>query len=219
MRKSRTYAENFAISEISSFLTKLGHNVKTKDDITDKPDWVFSLDNKIIAAECTYLTVEKFMQWNNQEFPIDGKAHEIVIPVEPHIWMEKILKSKAKKIPQYKANAGASEVWLILHTDPIYLCLLETRNEVQERSLIHPLAMTATILRDQHSFSRIWLVRKQGITEVWTAKNLSKYIGKHKVDTICCTTALAKWDNQKGVLITETASSIKLPNIDNNFAY
>lgn len=188
MRKSRTYAEIFAISAMSNLLTKLGHSVKTRDDITDKPDWAFRLDNKIIAAECTYLTLEKFMQWNNQEFPVDGKAHKIIIPVEPHMWMEKIIKSKAKKIPQYKANAGASEVWLILHTDPIDLCLLETRNEVQERSLIYPLAMTATILRDQHSFSRIWLVRKQGITEVWTAKNLSQYIGKHKVDTICCTT-------------------------------
>ena len=76
--------------------------VETKDGITDKPDWVFRLDNKVIAAECTYLTVEKFMQWNNQEFPVDGKDHEIIIPVEPHMWMEKIIKSKAKKIPKYK---------------------------------------------------------------------------------------------------------------------
>lgn len=219
MRKSRTLAEEFAISNLSGFLTKLGHKVKTKDEITDNPDWVFSLDNKTIAAECTYLTVEKFMQWNNQEFPIDGKTHEIVIPVEPHIWMEKIIRSKAKKIQQYKANADASEVWLILHTDPIDLCLLETQNEEQERSLIYPLAMTATILRDQHSFSRIWLVRKQGITEIWTVKNLNKFIGKHQVGTIWCANALVKWDSQRGVILTETASIIELPNLDNNFTY
>jgi len=217
MRKSRTLAENFAISAMSEFLKELGYNVKTNDAITDKPDWVFNLDNKTIAAECTYLTVEKFMQWNNQKFPIDGKTYEIIIPVEPHMWMEKIIKSKAKNIPQYKANASASEMWLILHTDPTDLCLLETRNEEQEHTLIYPLAMTATVLRDQHSFSRIWLVRKQGITEIWTAKNLSKYIGKHQVDSIRCITALIRWDSQNGATITETASLIKLPNIDNNF--
>lgn len=163
MRTTRTNSEIAAISSVSFTLTSSGAVIKTEDSITDKPDWVFQLDDIRIGAECTCINLEKLMKWNgSQKQLVPEKFYEITFPNEPHFWIKRAIEDKNSKIPDYIKRSSAHEVWLITHAEfgsglALYEC---------DASMIKLMKQAAAAVSSD--FDRIWFVHPEtGCHELW----------------------------------------------------
>ncbi len=154
MRKTRTKNEQLAIDAVKSVLKENLFSVIDDLDVVDKPDWVFAIDGKKIAADCCHLSMERAMSWSKTIKRLKhGKAYEIIIPNEPHIWLRQTIENKQKRIKEYTDRSGAQEVWLIVHSD-----LLEFPFFEFDSVTIDLLKRSAASM--DSSFSKIWFVYK-----------------------------------------------------------
>ena len=118
MRAKRTRDEVAAISQVTASLREAGHSVVEDLTFTDRPDWVFELDGRRIAADCSSVTLEQLMKWaKSKRQLVPGRCYKITFPVEPHLWIKRLLESKSSKVGHYLARARAQEAWLIAHSD------------------------------------------------------------------------------------------------------
>ena len=118
MRNQRKPEEQIAINLVSAALREAGNEVIEDTNFCDKPDWVFSINGKRVAAECRLISIEKLMEWSNcKRKMLPDKNYKITFPLEPHIWIKKAIEDKEGKISEYLNNSSSEEAWLITHSD------------------------------------------------------------------------------------------------------
>lgn len=156
MRLGRTPSEETAISLVKRTLTQDGHIIIDDETITDSPDWVFSCDSVRIAAECRCINLEAVMRWANSNRTMKPeRCYEIIIPNEPHLWIDRAVADKEGKIEKYKERAQATEIWLIAHSEfPATLPLFEADSTTLD--LMHK--ATAAL---KTNFNKIWFVHPE----------------------------------------------------------
>lgn len=153
-----------AINSVYGALKSQGKALIEEPAFDDNPDWVFELEGRRIAADCTCINLEQIMKWSRSERRLEpGKQYEIKFAFEPHYWIAKAVEDKEPKIAQYKKNSGAEEVWLIAHSEfdgqPLYECKQPAIDIMRDavRSL-------------NTSFARVWFVHSEyGSAELWQA--------------------------------------------------
>lgn len=163
MRNQRTREEKVVINLVSEALRKGGHEVIEDTNFHDKPDWVFSLNGRRVAAECRLVSLQELMRWSNSKRTmIPEKNYKIIFPIEPHLWIKKAIEDKKDKIPEYLKNSCAEEVWLITHADfPAGLTLYECSIWMLD---VMKSAAAAII----SEFSSIWFVHPEsGANKLW----------------------------------------------------
>lgn len=160
MRTNRTRDEQHAISTVSKTLEACGHRLATDETITDKPDWVFSLDGVRIGAECTCINLEKLMKWSNSNRNLkQGKCYKIVFPYEPHFWIRKAVEEKEGRIQSYIQNSQADELWLLLHSDlAVPVALYECNDE-----MLNLMSLAASAIKS--AFDQIWFIHNESGAE------------------------------------------------------
>jgi hypothetical protein len=165
MRNQRTREEIAVINLVSETLRQAGHEVIEDTNFHDKPDWVFSLNGKRVAAECRLISLQELMKWSNSKRTmIPEKNYKIIFPIEPHLWIKKAIEDKKDKIPEYLKNSSAEEVWLITHADftaglTLYECSIWMLDVMRSAA--------ASIISE---FSSIWFVHPEsGANELWDA--------------------------------------------------
>ena len=87
----------------------------------DRPDFLFTLNGRLIACEATQIPPSEILQYNHKRGLYEAERTksvgvQVVWAIEPHIWIAEAIKSKRRKIVEYKKRTGASNVWLIVHT-------------------------------------------------------------------------------------------------------
>lgn len=171
MRNQRTREEQIVINLVSNVLLEEGNEVVEDIRFHDKPDWVFSLNGKRVAAECSLIGLEELMKWSNcKRKMIPEKIYKVTFPVEPHLWMKTVIERKERKVPDYIKNSDSEEAWLITHSDfKVGLSLYECTSWMLEL-MKSAAAATAT------KFSSVWFVHPEtGASKLWD-------IGEPKVD-------------------------------------
>lgn len=153
--------EQAAISAVFEALTQEGRNPIEDTSIEDNPDCVFEIGDIRIASDCTNINLEALMKWSNSTRRLlPEKQYEIKFALEPHYWVRNSISGKESRIPTYRENGGASEVWLIIHA-----------LEVPE--LFDCTDTTIAIMRDavrhiQPEFDEVWFMHKDySATRLW----------------------------------------------------
>lgn len=110
--------ETLACNKLLDYLASSGHVVVEDFDHVDKPDLVITVDGRKVGCELTEITVGKLKEWHRHKDSIElasQKKYELVVPIEPHMWIQRSLRDKAEKYDSYIDNADISECWLLLH--------------------------------------------------------------------------------------------------------
>ena len=116
MRPHHSDEEIFVKKHLEQYLQSKNIDFEFDINHTDKPDLVLDIDNKRIGCELTMITVEKLMKWSNTNKKLEhDHMYSITIPYEPHMWIQKSISEKNKKIDSYVSNANLDECWLLLH--------------------------------------------------------------------------------------------------------
>ncbi len=116
MREKHSPDELFAKEHFQKFLEKEEIDYAFDEGHSDKPDLLFSSGEKRIGCELTMLTVEKLMKWSNSRRRIENdRLYKIIIPYEPHMWIQNTITDKSKKLEAYLSQAHLDECWLLLH--------------------------------------------------------------------------------------------------------
>lgn len=171
MRATRTPDEELAIDYLRSFLEK-GQSIVDDGSITDKPDWVFLLNKKRVALECSLLGIEKVFEWSNYKGKILGKNYKITYYFEPHLWVQKILEKKNGLASGYKTRAEADQTWLLIHSE---------KQPSFEWNSTASLLMQCGINLVGSNFDEIWFCHPRfGIVKIWEK---SCQLPEVKVDT------------------------------------
>jgi len=164
MRAVRTPDEQAAIDAVAKALRREGNAVEDDQAFSDRPDWVFSLNGTRIAAECRCINLEALMKWGNDTRRlVPGKCYEIVIPNEPHLWLQQAVLEKEPKAEEYRANSHAEQLWLIAHSElrtplPFFPC---------DEPTLALLKQAAAAIRS--SFDCLWFVHADcGAQRLWT---------------------------------------------------
>jgi len=163
MRPQRTLEEKIVINLVSETLRKEGHDIIEDTDFHDKPDWVFSLNGKKVAAECRHIGLEELMKWSNSKRTmIPEKNYKVIFPVEPHLWIKEAIKDKKDKVPEYLKNSNAEEAWLITHADfTAGVSLYECSSWMLD-------VMKSAASANISEFSSIWFVHPEsGAHKLW----------------------------------------------------
>ena len=116
MRSKRTLEENLAIEILLDHLTRSGEKWTEDASITDVPDLVLDGLDKRVACEITSVGLQAVHKWSKdprEQLEID-QLDRILIPREPDVWVEKVIRSKNPKVDKYKSNANARECWLLI---------------------------------------------------------------------------------------------------------
>ena len=155
MRPNRSPDEHSAIEAVRFALHAEGHVTADDGSFTDRPDWVFRLDDARVGAECTCINLEQLMAWQGRKAArIVGKHYEVRFANEPHLWVKKALEAKNSKVKEYVRRANCSAVWLILHSEfspfPLFACSPEM------------LALMRAAAASVHSdFEAVWFVHAE----------------------------------------------------------
>ena len=163
MRQSRTSHELAAINMVKKILSNSNIHATDDSSIIDSPDWVFEVDGRRFAAECTCINLERLMSWSNTKRElIPDKGYKVTFPNEPHFWIKKAIEDKEGKIPNYLANSNAEEIWLITHSEfDSGLSLYECND-----TMLEGVSRAAASLDSQ--FSRIFFVHSEaGAYQIW----------------------------------------------------
>ncbi|UBF27912.1 hypothetical protein K9N68_08445 [Kovacikia minuta CCNUW1] len=89
MRDQRTREEKIVINLVRNELCKAGNEVIEDNVFHDRPDWVFSLNGKRVAAECRLIGLQELMKWSNcKREMLPDKNYRVTFPLEPHLWDE-----------------------------------------------------------------------------------------------------------------------------------
>ncbi len=116
MRKNHSPDELFAKNHLIALLDQQGTDYSFDESHSDKPDLLFESGKKRIGCELTMLTVEKLMKWSNSRKRFEkDHLYKVIIPYEPHMWIQNAIRDKDKKIESYISNANLDECWLLLH--------------------------------------------------------------------------------------------------------
>ena len=157
----RRQDEQAAIDLVFHALHEEGRNATEDASINDNPDCVFEIGDTRIAADCTNLNLEAFMKWSNSRKRFEPeKQYEIKFALEPHYWVRNSINEKKPKIPRYRKNARADEVWLIVHAleNPANFDCTDTTIAI----------MTDAVRHIQPEFEEIWFVHKDfPATRLW----------------------------------------------------
>ncbi|PSB24515.1 hypothetical protein [Stenomitos frigidus] len=163
MRNQRTREEQIVINLVHDALCETGNEVIEDAKFHDKPDWVFSLNGKRVAAECRLIGLQELMKWSNckREMKPD-RNYKITFPLEPHLWMKKAIEDKEGKVTEYLHNSGSEEAWLITHSDfKVGICLYECDSRMLE-------LMKSSAAAIGSRFSNVWFVHPEaGVNRLW----------------------------------------------------
>ena len=117
-KSCRRSDEALACNKLLDYLASEGHVVVEDSDHVDKPDLVINIDGKKVGCELTEITVGKLKEWHKHKDSIQlasQEKYELVVPIEPHMWIQRSLQDKARKYESYFDNTDISECWLLLH--------------------------------------------------------------------------------------------------------
>ncbi|NVJ66970.1 MAG: hypothetical protein HWE16_10810 [Gammaproteobacteria bacterium] len=222
MRKEHREDEAFAQKHLEMFLSHEKSCYKFDLSHKDKPDLLFLKDNeRRIGCELVTITVEKLMKWTNTKSKIQkDHVYKISIPYEPHMWIQKAIIEKNKKIDGYIKNANLDECWLLLH------CGDNSRNWFykNEEYLLNVYTYIASNLK--HRFVRVlFLYRDQLIYELKTEEGAKlpapKYPitqkGFRTIEISEIPTVLTNHDRTIEISKLPVADEIKLPFLDPTF--
>jgi hypothetical protein len=110
--------EIFARDHLLKFLDKHYSGYTVDESITDAPDFVFTYKSKRIGIEFAHITIAQLMEWAARK-QYDDLKHDVryivTIPIEPHIWITKILSVKDELVKKYINNCNLDECWILLH--------------------------------------------------------------------------------------------------------
>ena len=88
---------------------------------------------------------------------VDGVAHSLLLPVEPHMWIAAALLVKNTKVQRYRTRTGAAYVALLLHSTSMFdLGAYESCKDFYVTALVHGLQSSevnfdAVLFADEHS--------------------------------------------------------------------
>jgi hypothetical protein len=163
MRAARTPDEQDAIDAVTNLLRRRGNPVEEDPTFTDRPDWVFSLCGTRIGAECRCINLQALMKWGNDTARlIPCRCYEIIIPFEPHLWLQRAILDKESRAQEYRANSDADQLWLVAHSElrtslPFFPC-----NDM----ILSLLRQAAAAI--ESSFDCVWFVHPDcGAVELW----------------------------------------------------
>lgn len=117
-RQSPREDEIFVRKHFENYLVNAGIAFGVDENYSDSPDWVMISEGKRIGCEFATVTVEKLVKWaKHKQFASlkQGTKYVIVIPIEPHMWIQRILSEKNSLVPRYIKRACLDECWLVLH--------------------------------------------------------------------------------------------------------
>ena len=77
------------------------------------------MDGVSVAVECRILTPERVLRLRGMPM-VDGVAHSLLLPVEPHMWIAAALLVKNTKVQRYRTRTGAAYVALLLHSTSMF---------------------------------------------------------------------------------------------------
>jgi hypothetical protein len=117
MRPERTIDEERVLNRLAPILEKYGiESAFLNQDITDRPDILYSHSNQLLGVEVTRLAYEAYCKWLNTppETPYSRTAEvELNIPK----MLAKVMEKKKHKYQEYKSYRHLNECWLILHNN------------------------------------------------------------------------------------------------------
>lgn len=119
MRSQRTPHEDCAIAAVKALLDEQGHDVIEIPDITDKPDAALVVDGKTVALECRAYTPERLLRLHGL-MKLPPAVHQVYVPLEPHLWIQRAVQDKAPKVEEYLERSGASVAWLVVHSAGLF---------------------------------------------------------------------------------------------------
>jgi hypothetical protein len=110
--------EIFAKRYLCQYLDKNYTSYEIDESITDDPDFVFEHESKRIGVEFSHITIPQLMEWAARK-QYDDLEHDaryiITIPIEPHMWVQKVLRDKNVLYEKYINSSDLDECWLLLH--------------------------------------------------------------------------------------------------------
>ena len=162
MRVQRAPDESAAIERMRGALASSGYVVSDDTAITDRPDWVFELDGRRVAAECICVNLPQLMKWaGHKDRREDGRHYEVRFANEPHLWVKTAIQAKDPKVEDYKHRANCSEIWLVMHSEFTVLPLFECSHEMLE-------LMRAAAAATESRFDAVWFVHAEvGANRLW----------------------------------------------------
>lgn len=152
MRAFWKQSEEMAVDAFALALKSKGIQPLYDPQVTDSPDSVFLVDKQRIAVECRYITPSNVLSLLGKRIlPID-QYFEIILPLEPHLWVKDAITKKNKNVPKYLVNGQATEAWLLLHSSSLHRLPIATNDCNSE--VIKLLQFGAYM--QSHDFTRIW---------------------------------------------------------------
>jgi hypothetical protein len=110
--------EIYAKDLLEKYLISKGITYRFDLKINDAPDGLIEINNERISYDFTLLTLSELMSWYHSKRHFENdKCYRIHIPLEPDLWMKRILKKKNKNVEKYKINSNSTKCWLILHNE------------------------------------------------------------------------------------------------------
>ncbi|MCP4257546.1 MAG: hypothetical protein GY774_08485 [Planctomycetes bacterium] len=168
MRQTRTSDETWAIACLLAHLHEAEPGWTENPAFQDKPDLVLDGPGGMRAAcELSTVGINEWYRWkNDHRLKLDvDKLDSMIVPREPNIWLEHVIAAKNPKVGEYKSNASANEVWLIVHSaqaKPYDFFVLDAAYDLP---LMQEVAGT-----EPHEFSRIYIVSSTaGVAKVHPA--------------------------------------------------
>jgi hypothetical protein len=117
-RNEPTQEELTAGAALLKFFARCNVSV-TDVDFGDKPDLRFSLSNIPVGCEIVSLMPSDMQQamrtFFNFKFKNGVDVAKIVIPIEPHSWMKKIIEKKWKIVQGYEKGPYTLNLFLLVH--------------------------------------------------------------------------------------------------------
>jgi hypothetical protein len=157
-RATRTNNEEHAISLFCKYLCDCGVVFEPDSEVTDRPDLVIKVGNRRIGCELTIVTPQEMMRWYGTHKALEkDRVYKVTVPVEPDLWMQKIVESKSVKADSYLGAAALDEIWLVIHNEALGLPAI-----VNDAYTISMLEYVATTIG--HKFSAIYYVYDESHT-------------------------------------------------------
>jgi hypothetical protein len=122
-------------------------------EITDRPDAVFLINDSITAVECRYVSHPELVRLQAPNDWPTNHVYEVILPLEPHLWVKLAIEEKNPNVSIYKSRCGANCAWLLLHSSAYHRILHD--NKAKGSEYFELLRLGCHLVA--HDFDQIWI--------------------------------------------------------------
>lgn len=117
-RSEPTKEERAASKALLEYLKSRGLII-TEKKLRDKPDLRFKVGGVAAGCEIVSLVPSEVQQtiraYTNWLYKKNEKISKIIIPIEPHAWMKKVIEDKWAKVQKYTTSEYTNNLSLLVH--------------------------------------------------------------------------------------------------------